>query len=198
VVLQDLALTFEMLRAVNTAKVRGAQVAGTGPVLTVRRAIAMLGLDGVRRVRAVAARLARSAGRGATPAGSSSCSTACKRAARVAQSLRPAGYDAEVVYLVSPAAEPGAPGRALSLSRRGAADPAPDATGTEPQEAGEPDDPGMSEEGAAFAVLGTGIDASAWPWRATGAWTRRFSTWCAGCRSRPRCERPTTTTTSCA
>ena len=49
VVLEDLALSFEMLRLVNTAQVRGAQVAGSGPVLTVRRAIAMLGLDGVRR-----------------------------------------------------------------------------------------------------------------------------------------------------
>jgi non-specific serine/threonine protein kinase len=34
VVLEDLALAFEMLRAVNTAQVRGAQVSGSGPVLT--------------------------------------------------------------------------------------------------------------------------------------------------------------------
>ncbi|MCK7494261.1 MAG: HDOD domain-containing protein [Comamonadaceae bacterium] len=65
VVLQDLALAFELLRAVNTAQVRGAQVAGSGPVLTVRRAIAMLG-PGRRAPRgAGAAALARSAGRGA-------------------------------------------------------------------------------------------------------------------------------------
>ena len=49
VVLHDLALAFELLRAVNTAQVRGGQVSGNGPVLTVRRAIAMLGLEGVRR-----------------------------------------------------------------------------------------------------------------------------------------------------
>ncbi|HRC39439.1 MAG TPA: HDOD domain-containing protein, partial [Rubrivivax sp.] len=36
VVLQDLALSFEMLRLVNSAQVRGAQIAGSGPVLTVR------------------------------------------------------------------------------------------------------------------------------------------------------------------
>src|SRR4030095_10151393 len=49
IVLQDPALTFELLRAVNTAEVRGAMIAGSGPVLTMRRAIAMVGLDGVRR-----------------------------------------------------------------------------------------------------------------------------------------------------
>ncbi|MFO1288650.1 MAG: HDOD domain-containing protein [Rubrivivax sp.] len=49
IVLEDLALSFELLRAVNTAQVRGAQVSGGGPVLTVRRAIAMIGMDGVRR-----------------------------------------------------------------------------------------------------------------------------------------------------
>ena len=49
VVLEDPALCFEMLRAVNTAQVRGAQVSGAGPVLTIRRTIAMIGLDGVRR-----------------------------------------------------------------------------------------------------------------------------------------------------
>ncbi len=48
-VLRDPALTLELLRAVNSAQVRGTQVSGNGPVLTVRRAIAMIGLDGVRR-----------------------------------------------------------------------------------------------------------------------------------------------------
>ena len=48
VVLEDPALAFELLRLVNSAQVRGTQVAGSGPVLTVRRAIAMVGMDGVR------------------------------------------------------------------------------------------------------------------------------------------------------
>lgn len=156
IVLQDLALTFEMLRAVNTAQVRGGQVAGTGPVLTIRRAIAMLGLDGVRRAalslrawpgpldEANAARLQQQFDR-------------AKRAGRVAQSLRPAGYDAEVVYLVALLQNLGRlavryhfPDEAQQIQRL--MQPAPN-----PKE-GERDEPGMSEEGAAFAVLGAGID----------------------------------------
>jgi non-specific serine/threonine protein kinase len=156
VVLQDLALTFEMLRAVNTAKVRGAQVAGTGPVLTVRRAIAMLGLDGVRR-----GALSLRAWPGPLDEGNArrlqQLFDRVKRGARVAQSLRPAGYDAEVVYLVALLQNLGPlvvhyhfPDEAQQIQRL--MQPAPN-----PRE-GEPDDPGMSEEGAAYAVLGTGID----------------------------------------
>jgi non-specific serine/threonine protein kinase len=156
IVLQDMALTFELLRAVNTAQVRGGQVAGAGPVLTIRRAIAMLGLDGVRRAalglrawpgpldEAGAARLQQQFER-------------VRRAARVAQSLRPAGYDAEVVYLVTLLQSLGRlavhyhfPDEAQQVRRL--MQPAPN-----PKE-GEPDEPGMSEEAAAWAVLGTGID----------------------------------------
>ena len=154
--LQDLALTFEMLRAVNTAQVRGGQVAGAGPVLTIRRAIAMLGLDGVRRAalslrawpgpldEASATRLQQQFDR-------------VKRAARVAQSLRPAGYDPEVVYLVTLLQNLGRlavhyhfPDEAQQIARL--MQPAPN-----PKD-GEPDDPGMTEEAASWAVLGTGID----------------------------------------
>jgi non-specific serine/threonine protein kinase len=157
IVMQDLALSFEMLRAVNTAQVRGGQVAGTGPVLTIRRAIAMLGLDGVRRGalslrpwpgpldEAGAALLQRLFDR-------------VKRAARVAQALRPAGYDAEVVYLVTLLQNLGRlavqyhfPDEAQQIRRL--MQPAPN-----PKD-GEPDEPGMSEEGAAFAVLGADLDA---------------------------------------
>ena len=47
---EDLALVVRAAARWSTrAQVRGAQVPGSGPVLTVRRAIAMLGLDGVRR-----------------------------------------------------------------------------------------------------------------------------------------------------
>ncbi len=156
IVLQDMALTFELLRAVNTAQVRGGQVAGTGPVLTIRRAIAMLGLDGVRRAALSlrpwpgpldedqAGRLQQRFER-------------VRRAARVAQSLRPAGYDAEVVYLVTLLQNLGwlavqyhFPDDAQQIRRL--MQPAPN-----PKD-GEPDEPGMSEEAAAWAVLGTGID----------------------------------------
>jgi len=156
-VLQDLALSFEMLRLVNSAQVRGAQLAGSGPVLTVRRAIAMLGLDGVRRSALAlrgwpgplgddgAAELARLIER-------------CKRAGRVAMALRPAAYDAEVVYLVTLLQNLGRlvvqyhfADEAQQMRRlmQSAASP----------RAGEPEEPGMSEEGASFAVLGAGIEA---------------------------------------
>jgi eukaryotic-like serine/threonine-protein kinase len=52
VILDDLALTFEILRNVNNVQGRSAQASGAGPVLTVRRAVAMIGMDGVRRTRA--------------------------------------------------------------------------------------------------------------------------------------------------
>lgn len=157
IVLQDLALTFELLRMVNTAQVRGAQVAGTGPVLTVRRAIAMLGLDGVRR-----AALALRAWPGPlSPAQVPALEQAfqrAKRAGRVARALRPAGYDGEVVYLVTLMQNLGRlavqyhfPDESLQVRRL--MQPAPGAR------EGEPEQPGMTEESASFAVLGTDIEA---------------------------------------
>jgi HD-like signal output (HDOD) protein len=100
VLLDDVALAFELLRAVNTAQVRGAQVSGNGPVLTIRRTVAMIGLDGVRRVALSlrnwpgplsedhAAELQHALDR-------------ARRAGRTAMAIRPAGYDGEVVYLVT-------------------------------------------------------------------------------------------------
>ena len=156
-VLEDLALSFELLRLVNSAQVRGAQVSGSGPVLTVRRAIAMLGLDGVRR-----AALALRPWPGPLPeAGAGDLQRLierCRRAARVALVLRPAGYDAEVVYLITLLQNLG---RLVvnyhfadeAQQIRKLMQPAPS-----PRE-GEPEDPGMSEESAAFAVLGVDIEA---------------------------------------
>jgi HD-like signal output (HDOD) protein len=100
VVLGDPALAFELLRVVNTAHVRGTQVAGNGPVLTVRRAIAMVGVDGVRQ----AARGLRRWPGPLSQEGAQELAAVLEHAAgagRVAQALRPAGYDAEVVYLVA-------------------------------------------------------------------------------------------------
>ena len=157
VVLEDLALSFEMLRLVNTAQVRGAQVAGSGPVLTVRRAIAMLGLDGVRH----GALALRSWPGPLDETGAAELQRLierCKTAGRAAMALRPAGYDGEVVYLTA---------LLQSLGRlvvqyhfadearqiRRLAQPA------EPGGAGEPPEPGMSEEAASYAVLGVDLDA---------------------------------------
>jgi non-specific serine/threonine protein kinase len=156
VVLQDIALAFDLLRTVNTARVRGVQVSGNGAVLTVRRAIAMLGLEGVRRAslglrpwpgplnEAAADELGRLILR-------------VKRAGRLAMALRPPGYDAEVVYLVTMLQNLGR----LVVQYHFAEDavqiqrlmqPAP------PPREGDPDEPGMSENAASFAVLGAAIE----------------------------------------
>ena len=157
VVLEDLALSFEMLRLVNTAQVRGAQVAGSGPVLTVRRSIAMLGLDGVRR-----AALALREWPGPLQAGAAqqlqTLIDRCKCAGRVAMALRPPGYDSEVVYLVTLLQNLGRlvvqyhfADEAQQIRRL--MKNAPSAR------QGEPDEPGMDEEAAAYAVLGADTEA---------------------------------------
>jgi non-specific serine/threonine protein kinase len=157
VVLEDLALSFELLRQVNTMQVRGVQGSGNGPVLTLRRAIAMVGLDGVRR----AALALRDWPGPLSDSGAEALlrmMERCKLAGRTAQLLRPAGYDPEVVYLVTLLqnlgrlvvhyhfADEAQQIRRLTL-------PAPSLR------EGEPEDPGMTEEGAAFAVLGTDIES---------------------------------------
>ena len=157
VVLEDLALSFEMLRVVNTAQVRGAQVSGSGPVLTVRRAIAMMGLDGVRRA-ALALRAWPGPLNDAGAAELERLTDRCKRAGRVAMMLRPPAYDGEVVYLLALLQNLG---RLVvqyhfadeSVQIRRLMQPAP------PPREGEPEEPGMSEEGASFAVLGADIEA---------------------------------------
>lgn len=157
IVLEDLALSFELLRAVNTAQVRGAQLSGGGPVLTVRRAIALVGMEGVRR-----AALALRAWPGPLDAAGAAELDAlvghCKRAGRLAMALRPAAYDGEVVYLLTLMQNLGRlvvqyhfaddAQQIRRLMQPGA-----------PTREGEPAEPGMSEEGAAYAVLGADIDA---------------------------------------
>ena len=157
VVLQDLALSFELLRLVNTAQVRGAQVAGGGPVLTVRRAIAMLGVDGVRRA-ALVLRQWPGPLQEAGAAQLKALSERSKHAGRVAMALRPAGYDGEVVYLVTLMQNLGRlvvhyhfADEAMQIQRLMQPAPSP--------RAGEPEEPGMTEEAAAFAVLGADIEA---------------------------------------
>jgi eukaryotic-like serine/threonine-protein kinase len=156
VVLQDLALAFELLRWVNSVQVRSTQAAGSGPVLTIRRAIAMLGLDGVRR-----AALGLRTWPGPLSEGGALALQRlfddCKRAGRVAQALRPAGYDAEVVHLVTLLQNLGRlivayhfPEELQQIHRL--MQPAP------PLRAGEPEQAGMSEQAACHAVLGTDIE----------------------------------------
>jgi non-specific serine/threonine protein kinase len=157
VVLEDLALSFEMLRLVNSAQVRGAQVSGSGPVLTVRRAIAMMGLDGVRRA-ALALRPWPGPLDDAGAAELERLTERVKRAGRVAMLLRPPAYDAEVVYLLALLQNLGRlvvqyhfADEAVQIRRLML--PAPAA------KEGEPEEPGMSEEAAAYAVLGADIES---------------------------------------
>ena len=157
VVLQDIALAFELLRAVNVAQVRGAQVSGSGPVLTVRRAIAMLGLDGVRRS---ALALRSWPGPLGEPAATElrRLMEHVKHAGHIAVALRPAGYDSEVVYLITLLQNLGRLVVQYHLADdatqiRRLMQPAP------PAAAGEREEPGMTEEGAAFAVLGVDIES---------------------------------------
>ena len=99
-ILPDMALSFELLRRLNTAQVQVTQIAGNGPVLTLRRVVELIGIEGVCEAANMlqpwpgaldaeaAARLKRTMDR-------------VRLAGHVAQALRPAGYDAEVVFLVA-------------------------------------------------------------------------------------------------
>jgi eukaryotic-like serine/threonine-protein kinase len=156
VVLRDPALSFELLKSVNSAQVRGTQVSGNGPVLTVRRAIAMIGLDGVRRS-ALALRDWPGPLDAAGAQDLEQLIDQALRAARVARSLRPAGYDAEVVSLVALMQNLGRLvvqyhfADEMRQVRRLMQPAAPDT----PEGVAEP---GMTEQGAAYAVLGADIE----------------------------------------
>ena len=156
-VIDDLALTFEMLRLVNAAQLRSGNVTGAGPVLTMRRAIAMLGLDGVRRA-ALSLRAWPGAANEAAAAELARLVAQVKRAGRIAVLIRPSGYDAEVVYVITLLQNLGrlvvqyhAADEAAQIRRLMA--PAP------PEKPGEPAQPGMSEEAAAYSVIGVDIES---------------------------------------
>jgi HD-like signal output (HDOD) protein len=159
-ILGDMALSFELLRTVNSAQVRGTQVAGNGPVLTLRRAVALIGMDGVR----VAANGLRPWPGPLGEAGATALQRTLGRvrlAGHTAQALRPAGYDPEVVFIVTALQNLGRllvqyhfPEEAEQIRQLMQAAPAPE--GAEP---GAPEQPGMSEEAASFAVLGVDTQA---------------------------------------
>ncbi|KAB0583512.1 HDOD domain-containing protein [Ideonella dechloratans] len=146
VVLGDIALTFELLRLVNSA-----QVSAEGPVLMLRRAIAMLGLEGVRRA---ALGLRRWPGPMNAPAAAEMEQLIARvhRAGRLAVRLAPAGYDSEVVYLITLMQNLGRlvvqyhfPEEAHQIRRlMQHIEAAP----------GEQAQPGLSAEAASYAVLG--------------------------------------------
>ena len=157
-ILRDLALSFELLRQVNTAHVRGTQVAGNGAVLTMRRCLALVGVRGVRQ--AVAALRAWPGPLDESAAAALKQRMDCVRlAGHVAQALRPAGYDAEAVYLITALQNLGR----LLVQYHFADDAVQIAELMRPIAAEDTDDgraaPGMSEEAAAHAVLGVDVEA---------------------------------------
>lgn len=153
-VLKDMALSLELVRRVNNA-LRQAGHAGE-TVLNMQRAIQMLGLDGLQQaanalkpwpgpLAPVAAEMLRQ------------LMARVAKAAQVAQALRPAGYDAEVVQLITVMQNLGRlllqyhfPDDAQQV-RQLMVPPEP----TEDQ----PNPPGLSEQAAAYAVLGCDLDA---------------------------------------
>ena len=156
VVLQDFALSFEMVRMVNFAQNQAGNN-GSGAVLAIHRAIAMVGLDGVRQ-----AALSLRPWPGPLNDEAANALTALmlrvKKAGKLAQTLQPAGYDQEVVYLITALQNLGwlvvqyhFPDEAAQIRRLMAPVPS--------QKPGEPDEQGMTAEGASFAVLGIDIDA---------------------------------------
>lgn len=157
IVLQDPALSLELLRVVNSVQVRGGQLAGSGPILTVRRAILMLGLDGVRRA-ALGLRDWPGPLDERQAQALEQMLDHVKRAGRVAQRLRPPGYDAEVCLLVT---------LLQNLGRLAVQYHFPDEMQqirrlmlpAKAVREGDPDEPGMNEEAASFAVLGIDIEA---------------------------------------
>ena len=157
IVLQDMALSFELLRNVNSAKVHGAQVSGNGPVLTIRRSIQMLGLAGVRS----AALSLRSWPGAVGEEGAGDLKRLLERvrlAGHVAQVIRPPGFDSEVIFLVTELQNLG-----RLLVQYHFADEATQIRQLMrplvPERSGEPEHPGLSEEAAAYSVLGMDIEA---------------------------------------
>jgi eukaryotic-like serine/threonine-protein kinase len=153
-VLKDMALSLELVRRVNNALKLSGHVGET--ILNMQRAIQMLGLDGVQLaanalkpwpgpLQPVAAEMLRQV------------MARVNKAGQVAQALRPAGYDAEVVQLITVMQNLGRlllqyhfPDDAQQI-RQLMQPPEP----TEEQ----PNPPSLSEQAAAYAVLGCDLDA---------------------------------------
>ena len=157
-VLDDMALSFELLRTLHTAQVQGTQVQGNGPVLTLRRVISLIGVNGVR----LAANTLRAWPGPLTEPQAAALQATLDRvrlAGHLAQALRPRGYDPQVVYLIATLQNLG-----RLMLRYHFADEAEQIDQlTKPasvqREAGIPDQPGLSEAAAAFAVLGVDVDS---------------------------------------
>ncbi|MGM9481131.1 HDOD domain-containing protein [Roseateles sp. NT4] len=153
-VLKDMALSLELVRRVNNALKQSGHQGET--ILNMQRAIQMLGLDGLQ----LAANALKPWPGPLAPVAAEMLRQLMARvtkAAQVAQALRPAGYDAEVVHLITVMQNLGRlllqyhfPDDAQQI-RQLMVPPEP----TEDQ----PIPPAMSEQAAAYAVLGCDLDA---------------------------------------
>jgi non-specific serine/threonine protein kinase len=159
--LPDMALSFELLKTLNSVQVQGTQVVGNGPVLTLRRVVALIGVNGVR---AVANSLRTWPGPLDAQGASALRATIdnVRLAGHVAQALRPAGYDAEVVYLIAVLQNLGRllvgyhfADEAEQIRQLMQPIPAVRVEG----ELVAPEQPGFTEALAAFAVLGVEVEA---------------------------------------
>ncbi len=131
---------------------------GNGPVLTLRRVISLIGVNGVR----LAANTLRAWPGPLTEPHAASLHATLDRvrlAGHLAQTLRPRGYDAQVVYLIATLQNLG-----RLMLRYHFADEAEQIDQlTKPaaaqRGAGLPKQPGLSEAAAAFAVLGVDVES---------------------------------------
>ncbi|MEO8281456.1 MAG: HDOD domain-containing protein, partial [Ideonella sp.] len=163
-VLQDMALSFELLRVVNSSMQQAPLTDGAPAVITVRRALALLGMDGIRR----AGNSLRAWPGPLNPAAAEHLQRLMgevRLAGRLAQALRPAGYDPEVVYLVVMWQNLGRlliayhfPEEAQQIKMLMRSAPSVAALPTE-SNAVRTDMPGLSESMASLAVLGVNIEA---------------------------------------
>ncbi|RZL39427.1 MAG: HDOD domain-containing protein [Rubrivivax sp.] len=153
-VLKDMALSLELVRRVNNALRQSGHQGET--ILNMQRAIQMIGLDGLQ----LAANALKPWPGPLAPVAAEMLRQLMARvtkAAQVAQALRPAGYDAEVVHLITIMQNLGRlllqyhfPDDAQQI-RQLMVPPEP----TEDQ----PHPPALSEQAAAYAVLGCDLDA---------------------------------------
>jgi non-specific serine/threonine protein kinase len=155
-VLEDMALSFELLRTLNSAQVQGTQVQGNGPVLTLRRIISLIGVNGVR----FASNALRPWPGPLSTGQAEALQLALDRvrlAGHTAQALRPKGYDAQVVYLITLLQNLGR--LMLRYHFADEAEQIAQLMRPAPPSETQPEQPGLSEEAAAFAVLGVDIES---------------------------------------
>jgi HD-like signal output (HDOD) protein len=155
-VLEDMALSFELLRTLNSAQVQGTQVQGNGPVLTLRRIISLIGVNGVR----LASNTLRPWPGPLAPPQAEAMQRTLDRvrlAGHVAQALRPKGYDPQVVYLIAILQNLGR--LMLRYHFADEAEQIAQLTRPAPSPDGQSEQPGLGEMAAAYAVLGVDIES---------------------------------------